>query len=156
MKNLKRGIFFLAIVSIIFISYMPKAFAGNYWGEFCWIAEKTEGTYGEEWEGPFLVRLGFTHMGDDYFTIQGHVNVDENPLIISGSAIIIKSEIFMNLQWTSQSMLSPWRDTSKAQMNLSLSNLNGNFWAIGHDFNTETRAFGMSYGSGTMTSATCP
>jgi hypothetical protein len=50
---------------------MSNASAVEYIGQYCWSLTQTQDEEGSTNEGPFLLKLGVTHMGDSYYTAQG-------------------------------------------------------------------------------------
>lgn len=156
-KSVIPAVYYLAALIFLFSVSMPKAFAGNYLGEFCWLFQQTDDAHGQRLEDPLLMKLGITHMGDSYFTSQGIIETPPGyaPVIINGSLIIIGQEIFMTMNTSHNPHPSPKPDTFTIQMRLD-SSLNGTFWGVGLEFNTLTREFDQGYIAGTATHTICP
>lgn len=157
-KTIKRGIvIFLAIIAIILFSNVPKAIAGDYLGEFCWLFQKTEDEHGPKVEGPFLMRAGVTYMGGAYYTLQGVLDAPSGPSILNGGAVIVGNEVLVTANEShDHGLTKPYRDSGIVQMRINLSNLNGSWWNVRNDFDTLTRSFNDGYAAGTVTFTTCP
>lgn len=156
MKHVRRGVFFLVMATAIIFLYMPKAVAGDYLGEGCWSLHLTEDATGPADE-TFLMRVGVTHMGDSYFTVQGTVDIpDDNPVIMNGSAVIVGSVVFFTINLSQDHSPDSWRDTGSGQFRLDLSTLNGTFWVNNFDFNITSREFDQGYAAGTASFISCP
>jgi len=126
----------------------------NFEGTMCWIGHKTENEDGAVDE-TYLMKMGITYHGGDYYIVQGMVNASpDNPYIFNGGAVIQDNNIIFSGAG-SQEHVAPWRDSGIVQFRLDKLSLNGIFWSNYVSFNLSSREAKIEYAAGTLTLTTC-
>lgn len=150
------GSLFGVVLVAFFLFHAPDAIAQSYMGNFCWNVTVTEEEPGPVTPMTFLARFDVMHMGGVSYALQGAAfRPGENPLILAGAAVIIGSDLYMNLTLTT-TKAGAERDTGVMQVKLALSGLNGTFYLVANNFHPSTVTFGPNYNSGTLTFTSCP
>ncbi|RJR32877.1 MAG: hypothetical protein C4567_17675 [Deltaproteobacteria bacterium] len=89
-----------------------------------------------------------------HFTIWGKVSVPKDGAsYVGGTGILEGNVLTMNLT-TSQKHVSAWRDTGVMQVKFNISTMRGNWYEVGHDFDTANRVFDERYSAGIVVK--CP
>lgn len=129
----------------------------NFEGELCWSIHATENKYGTK-DSTALMKSWIKYIGNQNYLIQGFMQSSgQNTPILSGEAIVIEGDIYMNATNTHDGSPEQWRCAGNFQGKLSSSTLNGTFWDVGNCFEYDTvRTVNPDYTAGTLTLTACP
>ena len=124
-------------------------------GDQCWTVRVTQTEKGPVPAAtPMIFTVKMHIVPQDAFqaTVSGFVNEPgNNPFILTGTAALVNSSIYLNLATSQAHRSEPWRDSGVMQAVLSPTTLGGTFWEIRNDYNTSTRQFVHGYSAGTLT-----
>lgn len=120
------GVVWLSFLSLILTSF-NLALAGTYLGEFKWSITPDENELSE------TLFTGITHVGGDYFSVQGYlIPSDGDGIIIGdGSAVIRDNTLYMTLHNTQTHTDSQYRDAITWRIEVDIRTFSGIFWAVG-------------------------
>ena len=126
-------------------------------GNVCWTVQKTQDENGGT-SKTFQMKLHLVRSADGkQITATGAVNVpNDNALFLTGTGSMVGTKIYMNLTET-HFHKDTWRDTGILQAQMNATTLNGTFFEVGHDFNTDpaNRQFDQRFSAGKITKTTC-
>jgi hypothetical protein len=124
----------------------------NYLGKTTWTAKITDDNKPEKIGVEFIVTGGISKVGDEFYLFQGYVTVGtDGPFVMSGSGIMVGTELVFTLSESQQHTSETWRDSGVMHVTINTSTQNGTFYDIGHDFNTGTREFDQRFTAGNLT-----
>jgi hypothetical protein len=130
-------------------------------GKFCWQLKITENEHGPK-DQTFTVQAGVTHVGDNYYTLQGILDIPSdigNTVILQGSAVVKGADVLMIVNTSQDNRSSDYDETlygGTGQARLSKSTLNGEFMGIDGGFYFPGEVGEIGYTLGTMTFVSCP
>jgi hypothetical protein len=142
--------------------FPASGWAQSYMGKVCLTFTITERQTGPVTEQPVASQLDVTNLGGNMYAVVGSLPAADQsqPLVVSGHATVIGSELYFNMTATLHHPDSyGWQDTGINQTRLNVSTMTGTFYEIGHDFGRLTRQFDNSRytgGSASLSLAACP
>jgi len=75
----------------------------------------------------------------------------KGPFLMGGSGVLVGDTIEFTLTGSQKHMVSGWRDRAVMHLIVDKTTLNGTFYAIRRDFNTNTQEWSQNFTSGTFT-----
>jgi hypothetical protein len=154
---MRRRIFVLALTTLLILGLsLANALAGsvNYLGKTTWSVTITDDNKPEKIGAIFTMTGGISKVGDEFYLFQGYVSQGtDGPFIMAGSGVMIGNTLFFTLSESQKHTSSTWRDSGVMHVTIDKTTLNGTFFDIGHDFNTDagSRTFDQRYTAGTLT-----
>jgi hypothetical protein len=154
MKKATVTLFILAAVCMVLLSAPSRGLA-QYLGESTWTSSVTYNKHGTA-SGSFSMTGAITRMGGTYYTMQGYTILpNDGPLILAGGGVLIGETLYLNLTVAQQHTDNSWRDTGVLHLQLNKTTLNGTFYDVGHDFDTDSigpsPVFDSRFETGTVT-----
>ncbi|PKN28797.1 MAG: hypothetical protein CVU64_11440 [Deltaproteobacteria bacterium HGW-Deltaproteobacteria-21] len=150
-KNLLQIVSFMLILGLGF----SNALAGSvvtYLGKTTWTAKITQASDSKNIGGTFTVVGGITKVGDEFYAFQGYVTSDsDGPFVMSGSGFLMGTTLLFTLSESQEHTDNSWRDSGVMRVSMDQSTLNGTFYDIGLDYNTDTKMFDQRFSAGTLT-----
>jgi hypothetical protein len=126
--------------------------AVNYLGKTTWTAEVTDDNILDKIGQSFTNTGGISKVGDEFYLFQGYITVGtDGPFIMSGSGIMVGTELVFTLSESQQHTSITWRDSGVMHVTINTSTQNGTFYDIGHDFDPDTRQFDNRFTAGNLT-----
>ena len=116
---------------------------GGYLGEFCW--ETEDGT---------ILRLGFTHVGNGHYIVNGRTIEPGEVHALHGNAEIVGGQVITSVVSTGFDDYSTWNYVGTWVF--SLSTRDGYVESIGHYYDKTTSQFEVIQKGETITSIPCP
>jgi len=155
LMNIKVRILFMLFVGACSTLLTAPSFAGDYFGEGCWVTDDDGGPE----EGNDYIKLAFYLVGDTHFSVNGFSfsDGDQTPderALLSGNAEIAEDQLLLNLAGSSSDSEQMLAITVSAK--IALANLNGTFEAIGKVFDRGSQQIVEQFQQGTLTFAACP
>ena len=126
----------------------------NYLGKTTWTFTITDSTKHDDIGMSLTVTGGISKVGDEFYLFQGYLVVpNDGPFVMSGSGFMSGNTLTFTCRASQSHTSSPWRDGGVVQLSIDKTTLNGTFYSIGYDFNTDPgdRIFDDRYSSGTLT-----
>ena len=143
MKALKAGVVTVGLLLILGLSVTNAK--AEYLGEFCWnviVDGETVGT------GKF----GITHMGGNYYLIQG--GSSEAKRYYSGSGLLIGNKIIFSMSVTFTNAEMSRKSGIFEEITIDLTTLNGSFWSIATEYFEDGTDY-VHYTEGTYEYTSC-
>jgi len=151
------GLTALMILGLSFSTALAGS-AVTYLGKTTWTATITDDTQGHVGI-QFTVTGGISKVGDEFYLFQGYVTIEgDGPFIMSGSGVMVGTELIFTLSESQKHTDNTWRDGGVMHVTINTSDQSGTFYDIGHDFNTDpgSRNFDSRYTAGDLTLAGPP
>ena len=142
---------------IILISSASNSLGGspvNYLGKTTWTFTITDSTDESEIGGSITCTGGISKVGDEFYIFQGYIIVpNDGPVVMSGSGFMSGNTLTLTLCVSQFHTSNSWRDGSVLHISIDKTTLDGTFYEIGYDFNTDPddRIFDNRYSAGTLT-----
>lgn len=164
MKNVMKGIMIFLLLVVVSVLDIPRAMAGDYLGEFCWSIHITDNQDGLTDEGLYIIRLGISHMGGTYYSLQGFgqgtTGIIDHPPVYDGNATVVESKVYITLNSTQDTIDNDTGEQKRfgghEQLQLDISTLSGTYWSIRDRFKPASLVFNSRYDNGTATYTACP
>ncbi|MES9992819.1 MAG: hypothetical protein ABW098_12745 [Candidatus Thiodiazotropha sp.] len=141
-------------IAVVFSLLLAQTASADYLGELCWTLNITERNEVQTDE-TYVVKFGVTHMGDDYYTLQGYALVDD-PTIMQASAVVIGDTAHFHFSSSEYHPSDLSRDIAIGNARLSMSTLSGPFFGLNTFYDPMPPTFTDSLAVGTMTLVECP
>ncbi|MBT3048918.1 MAG: hypothetical protein AB2728_19830 [Candidatus Thiodiazotropha sp.] len=141
-------------ITVVLFLLLAETVSADYLGELCWTLHVTERNEVQTDES-YVVKFGVTHMGDDYYTLQGYALVDD-PTILQAAAVVIGDTAHLHFSSSEYHPDDLSRDIAIGNARLSLTTLSGPFFGLNTFYDPMPPTFTDSLATGTMTLVECP
>jgi hypothetical protein len=133
----------------------------NYLGKTTWTVTITDHTDPSAIGQTFTLTGGISKVGDEFYLFQGYVTfIADDPIVLSGSGFQTGNTLIFTMcrsqGHNTGSTQQYWRDGGVVRASIDKTTQNGSFYDIGHDFNTNTRAFRQRFTAATLTRTGAP
>ena len=155
---MRTNITLLLVSSLIIMGlYAPNTLAGspvNYLGKTTWTINITDSTQQSDIGMSGTLTGGISKAGAEFYLFQGYIIVpNDGPVVMSGSGFMSGNTLTLTLCVSQFHTSNSWRDGSVLHISIDKTTLDGTFYEIGYDFNTDPddRIFDNRYSAGTLT-----